>query len=67
MTAAAAKFPERLARHLRDGGRLVMPLGDPGKTQRLIRARKMADRLKIEDFTEVLFVPLRGAVENPDR
>jgi protein-L-isoaspartate(D-aspartate) O-methyltransferase len=67
VTAAAARIPERLAAQLRDGGRLVMPLGDPGKTQRLIRARKTADRLKIEDFTEVLFVPLRGAVEKPDR
>jgi protein-L-isoaspartate(D-aspartate) O-methyltransferase len=67
VTAAAARIPERLAGQLRDGGRLVMPLGDPGKTQRLIRARKTGDRLKIEDFTEVLFVPLRGAVEKQDR
>jgi hypothetical protein len=44
-----------------------MPLGESGKSQRLIRARKGADRLKIEDFSEVLFVPLRGAIEQPAR
>jgi protein-L-isoaspartate(D-aspartate) O-methyltransferase len=67
VTAAAPKIPEALVRQLRDGGRLVMPLGAPGKSQRLIRARKEADRLKIEDFSEVLFVPLRGAIEQPAR
>jgi protein-L-isoaspartate(D-aspartate) O-methyltransferase len=67
VTAAAPKIPEALVRQLRDGGRLVMPLGESGKSQRLIRARKGADRLKIEDFSEVLFVPLRGAIEQPAR
>ena len=67
VTAAAPKIPEALVRQLRDGGRLVMPLGGSGKSQRLIRARKGADRLKIEDFSEVLFVPLRGAIEQPAR
>lgn len=67
VTAAAAKIPEPLARQLREGGRLVMPLGAGGRSQRLIRARKIADRLKVEDFSEVLFVPLRGAIEQPAR
>ena len=67
ITAAAARIPEPLVRQLREGGRLVMPLGEPGNPQRLIRARKTADRLKIEDFSEVLFVPLRGAVQKPLR
>ena len=67
ITAAAPKIPEPLVRQLRDGGRLVMPLGDPGRTQRLVRARKSADRLAVEDFSAVLFVPLRGAIEKPAR
>ena len=67
ITAAAARIPEPLVRQLREGGRLVMPLGEPGNPQRLIRARKTADRLKIEDFSEVLFVPLRGAAQKPLR
>ena len=67
VTAAAAKIPEALVRQLRDGGRLVMPLGEPGKEQRLIRARKSGAGLKVEDLSAVLFVPLRGAVEKPAR
>jgi len=65
VTAAAPKIPEPLWRQLRDGGRLVMPLGAPGKSQKLIRARKSAGQPNIEDFTEVLFVPLRGAIQQP--
>jgi protein-L-isoaspartate(D-aspartate) O-methyltransferase len=67
VTAAAPKIPEPLARQLRDGGRLVMPLGAPGKSQRLIRARQSAGRLKTEDLSEVLFVPLQGAIQKPAR
>ena len=67
MTAAAPKIPEPLWRQLREGGRLVMPLGEEGKSQRLIRARKSAGQPNIEDFSEVLFVPLRGAIQKPAR
>ncbi len=67
LTAAAPKIPEPLWRQLREGGRLVMPLGEEGKSQRLIRARKSAGQPVIEDFTAVLFVPLRGAVQEPSR
>ena len=63
LTAAAPRIPEPLWRQLRENGRLVMPLGDPGKGQRLIRARKAAGKAIIEDLSDVLFVPLRGAVE----
>ncbi len=67
LTAAAPTIPEPLWRQLREGGRLVMPLGEEGKSQRLIRARKSAGQPVIEDFTAVLFVPLRGAVQEPRR
>jgi protein-L-isoaspartate(D-aspartate) O-methyltransferase len=67
VTAAAPRIPEPLWRQLREGGRLVMPLGEPKKSQKLIRARKSAGKPIIEDLSEVLFVPLRGAVEKPPR
>ena len=67
VTAAAPKIPEPLWHQLREGGRLVMPLGEERKTQRLIRARKSAGQPVIEDFSEVLFVPLRGAIQKPSR
>ncbi|MGH7852743.1 MAG: protein-L-isoaspartate(D-aspartate) O-methyltransferase [Candidatus Binatia bacterium] len=67
VTAAAPRIPEPLWRQLREGGRLVMPLGGRRKSQRLIRARKAGGQAVIEDLSEVLFVPLRGAVEKPAR
>ena len=67
MTAAAPKIPEPLWNQLREGGRLVMPLGEERKSQKLIRATKSAGRPVIEDFTDVLFVPLRGAIQKPSR
>jgi protein-L-isoaspartate(D-aspartate) O-methyltransferase len=67
MTAAAPNIPEPLWRQLREGGRLVMPLGEERKSQRLIRATKSAGQTVIEDFSEVLFVPLRGAIQKPSR
>jgi protein-L-isoaspartate(D-aspartate) O-methyltransferase len=67
VTAAAPKIPEPLWRQLREGGRLVMPLGEERKLQRLIRARKSAGQPVIEDFSEVLFVPLRGAIQKRSR
>lgn len=67
VTAAAPKIPEPLWRQLRDGGRLVMPLGEERRTQKLIRVRKSSGKQVIEDFSAVLFVPLRGAIEKPAR
>jgi len=67
LTAAAPRIPERLWNQLREGGRLVMPLGEEATTQRLIRATKVKGKQLIEDFSAVLFVPLTGAIEHEDR
>jgi protein-L-isoaspartate(D-aspartate) O-methyltransferase len=63
VTAAAAKIPEALSQQLQEGGRLVMPLIKGPKNQSLIRARKSAGKLIIEELSAVLFVPLTGAVQ----
>jgi protein-L-isoaspartate(D-aspartate) O-methyltransferase len=67
VTAAAPKIPEALSRQLREGGRLVMPLAEGERNQRLIRARKSGGKLTIEDFSAVLFVPLTGAIQKQGR
>jgi protein-L-isoaspartate(D-aspartate) O-methyltransferase len=67
VTAAAPKIPEALSRQLREGGRLVMPLAEGERNQRLIRARKSGSKLTIEDFSAVLFVPLTGAIQKQGR
>ena len=63
VTAAAPKVPEALWRQLREGGRIVMPLGDPGQTQRLVRIHKRSGKEFVETLTDVRFVPLTGAVQ----
>jgi protein-L-isoaspartate(D-aspartate) O-methyltransferase len=67
VTAAAGKIPEPLWQQLREGGRLVMPLGEVGQGQKLVRVRKIAGKQTIEDFTDVLFVPLTGAAREESR
>jgi protein-L-isoaspartate(D-aspartate) O-methyltransferase len=66
VTASAPKVPERLWHQLREGGRLVMPLGEPGRSQRLVRVKKVAGQPITEELTDVLFVPLTGAIQKQD-
>jgi protein-L-isoaspartate(D-aspartate) O-methyltransferase len=61
VTAAAPRLPQPLWEQLAEGGRIVLPLG-AGRNQRLVRFRKVDGRRIQEDFTEVLFVPMTGAV-----
>ena len=63
VTAAAPRVPPPLWRQLREGGRLVMPLGERDKTQKLVRWQKVAGKASAETFSDVVFVPLTGAIE----
>lgn len=67
LTAASPKVPEPLWRQLREGGRMLMPRGEPGQTQRLIRLRKVAGKEVVENLSAVIFVPLTGAVRKERR
>ena len=63
LTAAAPKVPEHLWRQLREGGRVVMPRGEPGQPQRLVRVRKFAGKEVVEELKDVLFVPMTGEIQ----
>ncbi|MFQ5850196.1 MAG: protein-L-isoaspartate(D-aspartate) O-methyltransferase [Candidatus Binatia bacterium] len=63
VTASAKKLPDPLWNQLREGGRLVIPLGGAGKTQRLVRIRKLGGKRRVEDITGVIFVPMTGAAK----
>jgi protein-L-isoaspartate(D-aspartate) O-methyltransferase len=63
LTAASPKIPEPLWRQLREGGRIIMPLGEPRQTQKLVRIRKLAGKEVTEALSEVVFVPLTGAIQ----
>ncbi|MDS4031299.1 MAG: protein-L-isoaspartate(D-aspartate) O-methyltransferase [Candidatus Contendobacter sp.] len=59
VTAAAAEIPPALARQLKPGGRLVVPVGPPGHTQDLRRLRKdQQGTVHGRSVLPVVFVPL---------
>jgi protein-L-isoaspartate(D-aspartate) O-methyltransferase len=64
VTAAAAQIPPKLWAQIREGGRLIMPLGNPHEVQQLVRATKIKGEPHIETITGVLFVPMTGAVQD---
>ena len=61
ITAAAPRVPPMIVEQLKEGGRLVMPLDD-GVRQSLVRGRKRGGEVPLERITEVIFVPMVGAV-----
>jgi protein-L-isoaspartate(D-aspartate) O-methyltransferase len=58
VTAAPDEIPERLVSQLKEGGRLVLPVGKAGSVQELILGRKVGTRLKTEKLMAVRFVPM---------
>ncbi len=62
VTAAPDHIPEPLVEQLREGGRLVLPLGTGDQT--LVRIRRTAKGLKRENLLPVRFVPMVGEAEN---
>jgi len=60
VTCAPDHVPQPLIDQLRDGGRLVIPVGPPGGYQTLWQIRKEGDQIKSRNVTGVIFVPLTG-------
>ncbi|MFL6756030.1 MAG: protein-L-isoaspartate(D-aspartate) O-methyltransferase [Sphingomicrobium sp.] len=59
--ASGSHVPQSWLAQLKPGGRIVMPLGDPGGSQSLVKVTKQEDgSLKREDLGGVRFVPLIG-------
>jgi protein-L-isoaspartate(D-aspartate) O-methyltransferase len=66
VTAAPERVPDALARQLKPGGRLVVPVGSAGETQALLRCVKEEDgRLSVENKLSVAFVPMVPGVRYP--
>jgi protein-L-isoaspartate(D-aspartate) O-methyltransferase len=60
ITAAVDHVPPPLLKQLRDGGRLVLPLGSPFGYQNLALVTKQAQDVSVKQITGVLFVPMTG-------
>lgn len=58
ITAAVNHVPPPLLKQLKDGGRMVLPLGNPFSYQELVLITKSGASTAIEHITGVLFVPL---------
>lgn len=58
VTAAAPEVPPALKQQLKEGGRLVIPVGPPNGVQTLLRLTKQGNGFKTEDISPVRFVPL---------
>jgi protein-L-isoaspartate(D-aspartate) O-methyltransferase len=58
VTAAPDHVPPPLIRQLKEGGRMVIPVGPPGSYQTLWRIRKIGGKVVSENVTDVAFVPL---------
>jgi protein-L-isoaspartate(D-aspartate) O-methyltransferase len=60
ITAAVDHIPPPLVKQLKDGGRLILPLGNPFSYQNLVLVTKHGEDLSVKQITGVLFVPLAG-------
>jgi protein-L-isoaspartate O-methyltransferase len=61
VAASGSHVPQPLTDQLSPGGRLVMPVGQPGWAQKLVKVTKAHDgSLRQSDLGGVRFVPLIG-------
>ncbi|WP_299013185.1 protein-L-isoaspartate(D-aspartate) O-methyltransferase [uncultured Photobacterium sp.] len=60
LTAAVDHIPPPLLAQLKDGGLLVLPLGNPFSYQNLVLVTKKGDDYKVWQIAGVLFVPMTG-------
>ncbi len=58
VTAAATRIPEPLVAQLKEGGRLVIPVGDAFWRQELLQGRKQGGKFTTRVIAPVRFVPL---------
>jgi protein-L-isoaspartate(D-aspartate) O-methyltransferase len=65
VTAAAPRIPEALKAQLKEGGRLVIPVGD--EYQELVVVTRKGDRFEERRVLPVRFVPMTGKVREPVR
>ncbi len=59
VTAAADHIPQPLKEQLAEGGRLVMPVGNPATVQELVLLFKRKGKITEQRLTPVRFVPLK--------
>jgi protein-L-isoaspartate(D-aspartate) O-methyltransferase len=66
VTCAPDHIPQPLVDQLKEGGRLVIPVGSQSGVQKLIRLTKVGGEIRQEEVLEVRFVPLTRGGERTD-
>jgi len=65
VTCAPEKVPQPLIDQLKDGGRMIIPVG-PSWDQELVLLRKHGDKLERRAVLPVRFVPMTGQSQKPE-
>ena len=60
VTCAPDHVPDPLISQLKEGGRLVIPVGEAGGIQQLVLLRKRNGQISKEKMLDVRFVPMTG-------
>jgi len=63
ITAAANHIPSSLIRQLKEGGRLILPLGSTTFAQTLTLVTRKGGELTVEELGPVAFVPMTGEAQ----
>lgn len=58
VTAAAEHIPPPLVQQLKDGGKMIIPVGSPFMTQQLMLVEKTGGKMRTKSMLPVRFVPL---------
>ena len=64
VTCAPDHVPEPLVNQLKEGGRLIIPIGEQGTIQQLVLLRKKEGKVLKENKLDVRFVPMTGPATN---
>lgn len=65
VTAAAEFVPPPLLAQLKDGGKMILPVGSSFITQQLVLVEKRGDRISSRNLLPVRFVPFTRAANDP--
>ncbi len=67
VTCAVNHVPSPLIQQLKEGGRIILPLGDTVLAQNLVLGTKKAEKLEMRNITGVCFVPMIGESQKHDK
>lgn len=63
VTCAPEKIPNALVDQLKEGGRMVIPVGTGGSVQRLVKITKKRGKTETRAIMDVRFVPMVKSVD----